>query len=304
MVRGIERRAIFLDDEDRAWFLFRLARVLGETGTRCFAFALMSNHYHLLLRTGATPLTRVMRRLGTGHAMDFNRRHRRVGYLYQNRFKSKLVKDDSGLITLVRYIHLNPVKARMVPDLDALATYPWTGHAALMGLRRAPFLDAATVLSCFGETTRKARRELLRWMAAVGDEDPEETVADPGEEVPATDAAAGAEDPPPDALTVLEIRRRRWAADGWDASRVLVEVCARLDVDPDCVRRGRRSRSAVRARVAVAGVAILGLGLTHTSVARATGTTRQAVGQALARFEAAREFERTDALRVLPAPPL
>jgi len=86
IVRGIERRKIFNDDVDRIIFLDRLGKVLSETHTKCFAWALIPNHFHLLLRTGACPLSTVMRRLLTGHAMNFNRRHRQSGQLFQNRY--------------------------------------------------------------------------------------------------------------------------------------------------------------------------------------------------------------------------
>ena len=87
IVRGIGRRKIFNDDFDRDAFLDRLCFVLNETDTACFGWALMCNHFHLLLRTGPTPVSTVMRRLLTGYAMGYNRRHRRVGHLFQNRYK-------------------------------------------------------------------------------------------------------------------------------------------------------------------------------------------------------------------------
>ena len=88
LVRGIERRKIFRDDSDRDDFLKRLGGILRESQTPCFAWALMPNHFHLLLRTGLTPLSNVMRRLLTGYAVTFNLRHRRSGHLFQNRYKS------------------------------------------------------------------------------------------------------------------------------------------------------------------------------------------------------------------------
>ena len=97
IVRGIERRKIFEDDIDRVNFLERLGKVLSETSSKCFAWALIPNHFHLLLRTGTCPLPTVMRRLLTGHAMNFNRRHRRSGQLFQNRYKSILCQMDTYL---------------------------------------------------------------------------------------------------------------------------------------------------------------------------------------------------------------
>jgi REP element-mobilizing transposase RayT len=88
IVRGIERRKIFWDDEDRDSFVTRLGQVLTEAHTDCFAWALIPNHVHLLQRTGPTPISAVMRRLLTGYAVQFNRRHRRYGHLFQNRYPS------------------------------------------------------------------------------------------------------------------------------------------------------------------------------------------------------------------------
>jgi len=97
IVRGIERRKIFLDDTDRNSFLDRLGATLKNTTTPCFAWALIPNHVHLLLRTGLTPLSTVMRRLLTGYAVYFNRRHHRHGHLFQNRYKSILCQEDAYL---------------------------------------------------------------------------------------------------------------------------------------------------------------------------------------------------------------
>jgi len=90
-------------------------------------------HFHFLLRTGPTPLSKVMRRLMTGYAVTFNLRHRRAGHLFQNRYKSVVCEEDPYLLELIRYIHLNPLRAKLVEDLKALDKYPWTGHSAILG---------------------------------------------------------------------------------------------------------------------------------------------------------------------------
>jgi REP element-mobilizing transposase RayT len=113
IARGIDRQAIFSDDADRNGFLERLGDILTDTKTACYAWAMIPNHFHLLLRTGATPLSAVMRRLLTGYAVSYNRRHRRYGHLFQNRYKSMLCQEDPYLLELVRYIHLNPMRARL-----------------------------------------------------------------------------------------------------------------------------------------------------------------------------------------------
>ena len=140
MARGIERRKIFWDDKDRSSFLERLALILEETQTQCYAWALIPNHFHLLLRTGPTPLSTVMRRLMTGYAVTFNKRHRRSGHLFQNRYKSVICEEDPYLLELIRYIHLNPLRAGLVNDLKELDKYPWSGHSAIIGRRKNPLI--------------------------------------------------------------------------------------------------------------------------------------------------------------------
>jgi len=140
MARGIERREIFRDDKDRKAFLDRLAIILEETQTQCYAWALIPNHFHLLLRTGPTPLSKVMRRLMTGYAITFNKRHKRAGHLFQNRYKSIICEEDPYLLELIRYIHLNSLRAKLVRDLKELDKYPWTGHSAILGHRKNPLI--------------------------------------------------------------------------------------------------------------------------------------------------------------------
>ena len=125
IVRGIERKKIFKDDTDRVKFLERLGAILTDTKTHCLAWTIIPNHFHLLLRTGATLISSVMRRLLTGYAIYFNRRHRRSGHLFQNRYKSILCQEDAYLLELVRYIHLNPVRAKLVTDYNELQNYPF-----------------------------------------------------------------------------------------------------------------------------------------------------------------------------------
>jgi len=158
IVRGIERRKIFEDDTDRVNFLDRLGKVLSETGTKCFAWTLIPNHFHLLLRTGACPISTVMRRLLTGHAMNFNRRHRRSGRLFQNRYKSILCQENTYLLELVRYIHLNPIRTGLVADIKVLDKYPFCGHSVIMGKKKKDWQDDTYVLKLFDKKRTTARR--------------------------------------------------------------------------------------------------------------------------------------------------
>ena len=166
MVRGIERTAIFRDDVDRADFMARVAALADAGALTVFAWALLPNHAHLLVRTGSRPLPRSMRSLLTGYAGAFNRRHKRVGHLFQNRYKSIVVEAESYLLELVRYLHLNPLRAQVVPDLRRLGHYPWTGHSALLGNVPHTWQDTWTILSQFGPTPARARVAYQAFVAA------------------------------------------------------------------------------------------------------------------------------------------
>ena len=165
IVRGIERKAIFKDQKDYHNFRERFGRILEDTDTPCFAWSLMKNHAHLLLRTGYMPLSTVMRRLLTGYAQQFNRRHKRHGHLFQNRYKSILCEEDPYLLELVRYIHLNPLRAGTVNDLIELNTYPQTGHSTIMGKMNNEWQDTEYVLKLFGQIPRVARKDYHEFVA-------------------------------------------------------------------------------------------------------------------------------------------
>ena len=158
MVRGIERGKVFRSDTDRDHFLERLGEILRETKAICYGWSLIPNHFHLLLRTGPVAISTVMRRLLTGYALWYNRRYRRHGHLFQNRFKSILCQEEVYLLELVRYIHLNPIRGKLVKDLDELGGYAYCGHSVLMGKVKRPWQDTARVLGMFGEKLGAARR--------------------------------------------------------------------------------------------------------------------------------------------------
>ena len=165
IVRGIDRCAIFGDDNDYDQYLERLELVLTETETPCYAWALIPNHFHLLLKTGLTSLSSVMRRLLTGHAVYFNRRHHRHGHLFQNRYKSILCQEDTYMRELVRYIHLNPLRAGLVEDMKALDNYPYCGHNALIKNVKRNWQHVDYVLRFFGKRKVEARKNYRTFVA-------------------------------------------------------------------------------------------------------------------------------------------
>ena len=125
IIRGIERRKIVDDDQDRQAFVNRLGDLVIETETQVFAWALMTNHAHILLKSSAYGVSKFMSRLLTGYAIQYNRRHGRHGHLFQNRYKSIVCQEDAYFKELVRCIHLNPLRAQMVSSVKALGKCTW-----------------------------------------------------------------------------------------------------------------------------------------------------------------------------------
>ncbi|OPY65608.1 MAG: Transposase IS200 like protein [Syntrophorhabdaceae bacterium PtaU1.Bin034] len=155
---------IFRDDQDKESFVSRMGKVFVDTGTPCYAWCLLGNHAHLLLKTGKTALHTVMARLLTGHAVSFNKRHKRHGQLFQNRYKSILCQEENYLTELVCYIHLNPLRAGIVKELGDLVAYPYSGHAALMGRDVHSWQEVDYILLHFGRTLRSGRDGYLSFM--------------------------------------------------------------------------------------------------------------------------------------------
>ena len=164
IIRGIERRKIFRDNKDRNDMIDRLSDLLPTTNTSCYAWAFLSNHAHFLFRSGDQGLSTFMRRLLTGYAMRFNRRHKRHGQLFQNRYKSIICQEDIYLKELVRYIHLNPLRAKIVADISGLNRYKYSGHSVLMGKRDCDWQETKYVLSYFGKSILKGRENYYSYV--------------------------------------------------------------------------------------------------------------------------------------------
>src|ERR1039457_12150 len=165
IVRGVERRDIFLDDTDRQSFLDRFSNLLVQTETECVAWSLMTNHVHMLLRPMHSKLGHFMRRLLTGLAVSFNLPHHRSGHLFQNRYKSIICEEDTYLLELVRYIHLNPLRVGLVNSIAELREYPWCGHAVMMGRLELQGQKAEEVLRYYGKRKKAAREKYQSFVA-------------------------------------------------------------------------------------------------------------------------------------------
>jgi REP element-mobilizing transposase RayT/DNA-binding transcriptional ArsR family regulator len=158
IVRGIEKRRIVSDTKDRKYFVTRMGEISTVSNTKIYAWSLLTNHAHILLRSGSSGLSYFMRRLLTGYAVTYNLRHQRSGHLFHNRYKSIVCDEDSYFQELVRYIHLNPLRARLVSNIEELERYPWCGHAVVMGNIENEWQDKDYVLSWFGNDVKTAIR--------------------------------------------------------------------------------------------------------------------------------------------------
>lgn len=165
--RGNARGKIFRDDTDREVFLARLAWVNARCKWICHAYCLMDNHFHLLIETPTSNLSRGMRQLNGIYTQQFNRRHRKVGHLLQGRFKAILVERDSYLLELTRYVVLNPVRAKKV---RAPEDYAWSSFRSTLGLDPVPAgLSTDWLLGQFAKTKAVARRRYSAFVhAGVG----------------------------------------------------------------------------------------------------------------------------------------
>ena len=157
MNRGARKREIFHDDHDRLLFLSLLGDIKEIWNVEVHAYSLMDNHFHLLLHTPNSNLSRSMKHLCASYAAHYNKKYSKDGALLRGRFKSILVEKGDYLLALVRYIHMNPVKAGLsqVPE-----KHPWTSHGSYLGIQSSPdFLIKVDILSEFGRPSKSARKQ-------------------------------------------------------------------------------------------------------------------------------------------------
>lgn len=303
MVRGLEGKDIFLGDADRRDLLERLASVVSETGARVYAWALMPNHFHVLIQSGPVRLSTVMRRILTGYAVSFNRRYRRVGHLFQNRYKSVLVEKETYLLELVRYIHLNPLRGRLVENINELDLFPWSGHAALMGGKEQPEQDTGSILGRFVKRRSEARRAYREFVEAgtaqgrrsdlvggglvrsVGGWEQVKELRRGRERSVSDERILGSSDFAARILQQLGEAELESAVPSEvtarDLSLLVQEVAARFGLSPREVTGGSRHRQIVEARAVVSYAAIRRYGMSLTEIAHLLHVSVQSIIRAV-----------------------
>ncbi|MFT9496033.1 REP-associated tyrosine transposase [Anaerosolibacter sp.] len=153
MIRGNERKDIFYDDEDRYKLLNILKHKKDISQCEIYAYCLMSNHVHLLVKENTEAISKFMKRVNVSYAYYFNRKYNRIGHVFQDRFKSEPIEGEAQLLAAIRYIHNNPVKAKLVNDC---ADYNWSSYKSyVLGNSQHAFLDHRLVLSIFSQNIDK-----------------------------------------------------------------------------------------------------------------------------------------------------
>jgi putative transposase len=308
IIRGIERNEIFRDKADKENLIQRLSQLIPESQTRCYAWSLMTNHAHFLFRSGPMGLAALMRRLLTGYAVSFNRRHKRHGQLFQNRYKSIICQEDAYLKELVRYIHLNPLRAKMVKDIKALEKYTFSGHRLLTGTGECDWQDGAYVLGYFGKRVAAARKGYLAFVragAAMGRR-PElvggglvRSLGGWAEvkkmRLKGMDRIKGDERILGDSdfvLSVIALADERFERGydlkrrGYDLNRVALKVAGVFEIEADEIFRKGRQKPRADARGLFCYWCSIELGLPLTDLARKLEMTVSGVGYAVKRGEA------------------
>jgi len=306
MIRGIDGLQIFQDPADRQDLISRIQGLVKTTGNRVLAWVLMETHAHLLMLSGPGGIAQFMRRLLTGYALHYNRKYRRKGYLFQNRYKSIVCEEDPYLLQLIRYIHLNPLRAGMVETVEALDRYPWSGHPVLLGKLKNDWQEVGYVLSLFGAGKKKAiqvyrkfveegknqgRREELTGgglIRSLGGWSQVLSLRGKGEKVEYDPRILGSGDFVTEILREADKHIKRQLRVGERNSsidRILKEICKEEGVEEEEVRNGGQRRLVSRVRRKIAYRLNRELGISMAEIARNVGVCTTAVIKAIKKME-------------------
>jgi len=307
MIRGIERRKIFSDDKDRENLIERLSILVPETKTQCYAWSFLSNHAHFLFRSGPRGIAGLMRRLLTGYAVSYNKRHRRHGQLFQNRYKSIICQEDRYLQELVRYIHLNPLRAKLVADLKDLNQYSYCGHSALLGKKKREWQNIEYVLGVFGKRIGEARKKYRSYVEkgismgrcpelvggglirSLGGWDEVKKIKLSGQDrIKSDQRILGESDFVMDVLSESEesfSRKYQLKSQGFNFEKVADRVSSLFDLEKNYITGRGRQRDRVRARDILCYWCAIELGIPMADLGKRLDMTLAAVSYAVKRGE-------------------
>ena len=260
IVRGNGGQPIFLHDADHLHLYQLLQEGTARFGYRVHGFCCMPNHLHLALQVGQVPLSKIMQNLSVRYTGWLNRRTKRMGHLFQGRYKALLVDADAYLLALIRYIHRNPVRAALVKEP---ADYRWSGHRAYVGLESLPWLTTDWVLSLFESRAGVARTRYEEFVDRGSQEGHRKEFHRGGEDA----RILGDEE------FIHKALERESAPTGRRVSfdRVVARVCQVYRLPQGALRGGNRNRVAAEARAVIGYLAVETGCATLTDVARRFG---------------------------------
>lgn len=306
MVRGINKADIFEDEQDKIKFLDRLGETVTAGQCSVYAWVLMSNHVHILFKSGSDGISSVMRKLLTWYAQYYNRRHKRTGHLFENRYKSILCDEDAYLLALVRYIHLNPIRAGIIRTMEELDRYPWSGHRTIIGKTKHTWMDTDYILAQFGDTRGKALIKYRKFMGegagqghikgltggglirSQGGWSQVLAMRRRGQKEEFDERILGGGDFVNNILKEVEdreLRQLKAKRSGKNIQRVIEEECWKYGISPVELQGGSKRRKVSNARAAIGLRGREELGLSAAEIARHVGVNTSGVTRAIERAE-------------------
>jgi len=294
--------SIFKSNEDKEQFLQRLGENIDNGNAFIYAWAVMNNHAHFLFKSGKKGVSDIMRKLLTWYAQYYNRRHKRTGHLFSNRYKSILCDEDRYLLALIRYIHLNPVRAKAINTLEELDRYPWSGHSVIVGNIRRTWMDSDYPLARFGKNRKVARKEYRRFieegltlkqrtklnagglLRSSGRWSQVEAMRRRGQKEGFDERILGSGEFVRAVLDEAEdrhVRQLRMRQSGSTIDTIIREECAKGGISDKEIKAGSRRKivSAIRAKIAYRSREELGL--SAAEIARHTGVSTSGITRAI-----------------------
>lgn len=306
MVRGINRADIFTDDQDRTKFLEKLGENVTAGKCAVYAWTLMNNHVHILFRSGEKGISAIMRKLLTWYAIYFNRKYKRTGHLFENRYKSILCEEEGYLLALIRYIHLNPVRAHIISDIESLDHYPWSGHSTIMGYTSHEWMDKEYVLAQFGVKRKRAHTAYRRFIEegftmgqrpelvggglirSLGGWSQVVSMKRKDQKTESDERILGGSSFVSAILKEAEekqLRQMKFKTSGKSIQHIIEKECIKRQVSLDELQSGGRRHKVSQTRAVIAYMATIELGLSAAEIARHLGVNTSSISRSVKKVE-------------------